>query len=359
MNTFSESGSAASAAGSIEQPALVSVIIPAKNAAAVLTDCLTSVAASVYRRLETIVVSDASSDATDDIARACGVRVVRNENSRGAAYARNVGANTSSGEVLFFVDADVVLNPDAISIAVECLRSGRADAVFGSYVSETRVPNFVAKFKNYQHHFNHQIASDQPSSFWSGCGAITRSAFAALEGFDVSLQFCEDIEFGHALRQAGYKVLLLKHMQAEHLKLYGLRRLITSDLFGRAIPWTRLLRSGRSQMGTLNTDRPGVVSVALTVAMWISLAGALWNPMVGWVALAALAVLLWVNRRFLLFVRRQRGLGFSGASILPLLLHFTICAVGYVGGHLTPRYPPKRTPAPRYAFTDEFKVSSA
>ena len=338
---------------------LVSVIIPAKNVAPALPACLTSVAASHYRHLEVIVVSDASSDATDEIARAHGVRVVRNETSRGAAYARNVGASISSGEVLFFVDADVVLNPDAISIAVESLQSGRADAVFGCYITETRVPNFLAKFKNYQHHFNHQIASDQPSSFWSGCGAVTRSAFAALEGFDIGLQFCEDIEFGHALREAGYKVLLLKHMQAEHLKLYSLRRLIKSDLVGRAIPWTRLLRSGRSQMGTLNTDRPGVVSVVLTVAMWVSAAGTLWNPLVGWVALAALAALLWVNRRFLLFVRRQRGLGFSVASILPLLLHFTICAVGYLGGHLTPPYPPKRTPAPHYAFKEEFKVSSA
>ena len=359
MNTFPEPVSEATQAGSSRQPVLVSVVIPARNAAAALPDCLQSVAASAYRHLEVIVVSDASSDATDEVAGARGVRVVRIETPCGAAYARNVGASVSGGEVLFFVDADVVLNPDAISIAVECLQSGRADAVFGSYSSETRVPGFVAKFKNYQHHFNHQIASDRPASFWSGCGAVTRSAFVALEGFDVSLQFCEDIEFGHALREAGYKVLLVKHMQAEHLKDYSLLRVIKSDLVGRAIPWTRLLRSGRSRMGTLNTNRSGVLSVALTAGIWASAAATLWNPLVGWGAAAAMAVFILVNWRFLQFLRSQQGFVFTAASVLLLLLHFTICALGYLGGHLTARYPLKRTPAPQYAFTEKFKVSRA
>ena len=338
---------------------LVSVIVPAKNAAAALPACLVSVVASHYRHLEVIVVSDASTDGTDEAARVHGARLVRNERSRGAAYARNVGARISNGEVLFFADADVVLNPDAISIAVECLQSGRADAVFGAYVAETRVPGFLAKFKNYQHHFNHQIASDRPSSFWSGCGAVTRPAFVDLEGFDVSLQFCEDIEFGHALRKADYEVLLLKNMQAEHLKTYSLRRLIKSELLGRATPWTRLLRSGRSQMGTLNTGRSGVVSVVLTALMWVSAGGVLWNPLIGWAALVALLLVLWVNRRFLGFLRRQRGLPFAVASVAPLLLHFTICGVGYMGGHLSPRYPPERAPAPQYSFKEELKVSNA
>ena len=359
MNTFSEPVNEATQAASNRRPVLVSVIIPAKNAAAALPDCLQSVAASAYRHVEVIVVSDASSDATDEVAAARGVRVVRNETPCGAAYSRNVGATISSGEVLFFVDADVVLNPDAISIAVECLQSGRADAVFGSYIAETRAANFVAKFKNYQHHFNHQIAAEGPASFWSGCGAVTRSAFMALEGFDVSLRFCEDIEFGYALREAGYKVLLLKHMQAEHLKAYTLLRVIKSDLFGRAIPWTRLLLSGRSRMGTLNTNRSGVLSVTLTAGIWASAVAALWNPLVGWGAAAAMVVFLRVNWRFLRFLRSQRGLLFAAASVLLLLLHFTICALGYLGGHLTPRYPSKRTPAPQYAFTEEFKVSRA
>ena len=342
-----------------QEPVLVSVIIPARNAAAGLPHCLQALAASDYPRLEVIVVSDASVDATDDIARAHGARVIRNDTSCGAAYARNVGASVANGDIFFFVDADAVLNSDAVSIAVECLGAGAADAAFGSYLSETRIPNFTTKFKNYQHHFNHQIGSEAPISFWSGCGAVTRTAFLALEGFDVGLQFCEDIEFGHALDKAGYRVRLLKHMQAEHLKPYSLRRLLRSDLLGRAIPWTRLLRSGRSRMGTLNTGRDGVLSVVMTAGIWACTLASPWFPLFVWGAAAALAGLLGLNRHFLLFLSRKRGLTFAAASVLLLLLHFTICGLGYVGAHFKPRYPSERTPAPEYAFTEELKVSRA
>ncbi len=112
-------------------------------------------------------------------------------------------------------------------------------------------------------------------------------------------------------------------------------------------------------MGTLNTNRSGVLSVAVTAGIWAWAAATLWNPLVGWGAAAAMAVFILVNWRFLRFLRSQQGFVFTAASVLLLLLHFTICALGYLGGHLTPRYPAQRTPAPQYAFTEKFKVSRA
>ena len=70
----------------------ISVIIPARNAESTLPACLRAIADSPLQPFETILVSDASSDGTDDVAAAAGVRVVRNERRQGAAYARNVGA---------------------------------------------------------------------------------------------------------------------------------------------------------------------------------------------------------------------------------------------------------------------------
>jgi len=341
------------------QPVLVSVIIPAHNAAGPLELCLKSVAASDYPRTEVIVVSDASTDGTAEVARRNGVRVMVNDEPCGAAYARNVGASVAAGDILFFVDADVVLNADAISLAAEALSSGEADAVFGSYIAETRVRQFTAQFKNYQHHFHHQVSYDYPVSFWSGCGAVTREVFTKLEGFDVSLQFCEDIEFGHALVEARYRVRLLKDMQAEHLKEYGLRRLVRSELVGRAIPWTRLLRSKRSRMGTLNTNVNGVLSVALAGLVWSLGALAVFNPILGIAALACLVFWSSLNLSFLGFLVRRRGILFALGALPLLFLHYTICGLGYVLGHLARRYPPKRTPAPQYAFKEELKTGRA
>ena len=95
-------GEAADSAEETADPALVSVIIPARNASGALNLCLDSVAASDYPNVETIVVSDASTDETVKVARRHGVRVMTNDKPCGAAYARNVGASVARGDILFF-----------------------------------------------------------------------------------------------------------------------------------------------------------------------------------------------------------------------------------------------------------------
>ena len=322
----------------------VSVIIPSFNAEATLEACLCAVSGSHYPPLEVIVVDDASSDRTAEIASSHGSRLLRNKTQFGPAYSRNVGAMAAVGEVLVFVDADVVVNPDAISQAVDCLSQGGADAVFGSYVEEAGVPGFLNRFKNYQHHFVHQHGPDEPASFWSGCGAIKRSAFMAVGGFAAELKFCEDIEFGDALVRGGYRIRLLKQMQAAHLKHYSFLKLVKSDLFGRAIPWTRLLRSGRSRFGNLNTNRQGVASVALTAAAYMGVFGAFFGGQLLWVTLAACAGLAGVNRDLLSFGAKRRGFAFLPGCFCMLIAHYTICGVGYIAGHLSPRYPAERSP---------------
>ena len=322
----------------------VSVIIPRFNAEATLDACLRAVSESDCTPLEVIVVDDASSDRTAEIASSHGARLLSNETQFGAAYSRNVGAMAAAGKILVFVDADVVVNADAISQAVDCLSAGDADAVFGSYVEEAGVPGFLNRFKNYQHHFVHQQGPDEPTSFWSGCGAIKRSVFIAAGGFAAELRFCEDIEFGDALVRGGYHLRLLKQMQAAHLKQYSFLKLVKSDLLGRAIPWTRLLCSGRSQYGNLNTNRQGIASVALTAAAYIGVCGTFFAGHFAWVTLAALAGLAGVNRQFLSFGASRRGLSFVPGCFCMLFAHYTICGVGYIIGHLSPRYPKERSP---------------
>ncbi len=331
---------------------LVSIIIPAYNAADTLPRCLEAVRQSDYPRTEAIVVSDASSDNSAQVAQSFGVRTIVNDRQQGAAYARNVGAVAARGEIFFFVDADCILAPDAVSIAVAALTSGE-QVVFGSYIADTRAPGFFSQFKNLQHHFTHQQGEEIQSSFWSGCGAITRTAFEDIEGFDVSLQACEDIEFGFALTRRGYTVRLLKSMRAEHLKRYSLRKLLKSDLFGRAIPWTRLVAAGRSELGKLNTRPGGKRSVAFTGISWLALAS-LWafpGFAIAVIALSWSGVFL-LNRELLGFIGHRRGWLFAAGSALALLAHFSVAGLGFILGHLAARYPSERTPAPQYAWAE-------
>ena len=97
---------------SVEPAAAISVIIPVHNGAAFLRLCLEAVAAADYRSYECIVVDDGSTDDSRTIAAefSMPVRIIKiADGPRGPAYARNRGAEVATGEILFFVDADVVI----------------------------------------------------------------------------------------------------------------------------------------------------------------------------------------------------------------------------------------------------------
>lgn len=332
---------------------LVSVIIPAHNAEATLQRCLESFTASSATPLETIVVCDDCSDRTSEIAQGfAGVRVIHNDRQRGAAYSRNVGAVAARGEIFFFVDADCVLQPNTIERGLKALATGEK-VIFGAYIPETSTPGFWTRFKNYQHHYTHQHGADYQTSFWSGCGAIVRQSFEELEGFDVSVMACEDIEFGYALTRRGYRIRIVKDMQVEHLKPYTLTRLLRSDLLHRAIPWTRLVRAGRAELGKLNTGRSGRRSVVLTAGVLLGLPLA---PMSGWAltaGLLSLAGLIGFNAGLLGFIRSRRGWLFAAGSTGALLVHYSICGLGYAIGLASPRLPHERSPAPQYAGVEQ------
>ena len=99
---------------------LVSVVIPAFNAAKHIRETIDSVLAQTYRAIEIIVVDDGSTDETRERILACGsrVRYVWQPNSGKCSSPRNHGVRVASGEFLAFLDADDLIAPDRIDAAV-------------------------------------------------------------------------------------------------------------------------------------------------------------------------------------------------------------------------------------------------
>ncbi len=87
---------------------LVSVVIPARNAARTLVRAVRSVLAQDYRPIEVIIVDDGSHDDTRAVAAAFGdpVRLIALPHARGAAAARNEGIRAAAGSIVAFQDAD-------------------------------------------------------------------------------------------------------------------------------------------------------------------------------------------------------------------------------------------------------------
>lgn len=292
-------------------------MIPTDRAGEGLRRCLASVYAATPPPDEVIVIVDGADESARALAASFGATVAETPERRGPAEARNVGARLASGDVLFFVDADVLIPPDAISQVISTFQSApEFSALFGSYDDAPDAQNFLSQYKNLLHHYVHQTAREEASTFWSGCGAIRREAFLATGGYDVSylVPSIEDIELGYRLRAAGYRIRLLKSLQVKHLKPWTLSSLLYADFFARALPWSELiLRKGF--INDLNVSVAGRASVGLTYALLFSLLFA-WR----WPALLAVSVtvalaLLILNARLYAFFHRKRGLPFALAVI--------------------------------------------
>ena len=104
------------------RPVRVSIIVPVCNNPGDLHDCLVALKATTYSNFEIIVVDDASvTDETRVVADRAGVKMLRQDMNAGPSSARNRGAREATGDILFFVDADVVVGPHAVSRVADTL----------------------------------------------------------------------------------------------------------------------------------------------------------------------------------------------------------------------------------------------
>lgn len=111
------------------RPPLVSVIIPAYNAAAFIRQALDSVLAQVYKNLEVVVVDDGSQDDTAQIVKSIAITDARvtllRQSNQGVAAARNLAIEKSSGEFIAPLDADDIWHPKKLKRQIErMLNSG-------------------------------------------------------------------------------------------------------------------------------------------------------------------------------------------------------------------------------------------
>ncbi len=236
---------------------MLSIIVPVHNGSAYLDRCLKAISESQFTGYECIVVDDGSTDDTRTVAESYDVTVLSlSQGPCGPAFARNAGAQAATGEILFFVDADVLIRPDTLGhIADHFRKDPDLAALFGSYDENPAAHNFVSQYKNLFHHFVHQRGHGDAATFWSGCGAIRRAIFNRMGGFDAARYprpSIEDIELGSRLKAAGYRIRLDRSLQVKHLKKWTLGGLVKCDILYRAVPWTKLIFERRDMPNDLN-----------------------------------------------------------------------------------------------------------
>lgn len=316
----------------------LSVVVPVYNGSATIQRCLTALVSQ--QPAEVIVVDDGSTDATPKLAARFPARLLSTQGPGGPARARNLGAAAASGDLLTFIDADVEAHPDTLE-KIRAAFETRPDlhALIGSYDDAPDDRSAISLFKNLLHHYVHQQAKTQASTFWGACGAVRRETYLRLGGMNETYDrpSIEDIEFGYRLRQAGLLCELRKDVQVKHLKRWTLRSLIRTDFLHRAIPWTQLMLRTNRFPADLNFSP---TQKAATILAWLGIGGLMLTPFfpaaLAATALSALAY-LWLNRRLYRFLAERGGVRFLLAAIPLHFLYSAYCALGFVlglGAHL-------------------------
>jgi GT2 family glycosyltransferase len=299
------------ATAAVSRSAAVSVIVPVRDGGAAFAQTLASLSRLDPPPAEIIVVEDGPQQ--EAYVYPAGFTVVPLAASQGPAAARNAGAARATGDILFFVDADVVVREDTIARIQRAMAGDQVDAIFGSYDRLPPAPGFISQFKNLVHRYVHQQAEERARTFWSGCGAIRRPIFESLGGFDArfTAPSVEDIELGMRLTRAGGRIRLVKSLEVTHLKHWTFRSMLHTDILRRAIPWSRLLLSEPRLPDDLNLRWKARIAAALTGALVPTLAVAIVVPWAIPIALLMAVGLIAIDWPLWRYFASERGWAFA------------------------------------------------
>ncbi len=198
---------------------LISVIIPAFNAAQTIGPCLQAVQ---QQRLppnlhcELIVVNDGSTDQTAALAKAAGAQVITHTKKRGAAAARNSGIAASTGEIILFTDADCVPLENWV---VEMIRPFTDPAIIGCKgIYATSQPELVARFVQIEYEDKYDLLRKQSQiDFIDTYSAGYRaSILKTCGGFNERIFFVEDQELSFRLSAQGHVMVFQPTAVVQH-----------------------------------------------------------------------------------------------------------------------------------------------
>jgi glycosyltransferase involved in cell wall biosynthesis len=312
----------------------LSVVIPVYNSRT-LSRCLAGIRASFRPVDEIIVVDDGSPEELRPVLDP-DIRLIRlNKGPSGPAIARNRGVANASGDVIVFIDSDVVVHPDAIGRIQSVFEEDpELDAVFGSY-DDSAEGNVISTFKNLLHHYTHHNARSEATTFWTGLGAIQRKTLLGVGGFDETIRRprMEDVELGLRLVNAGFRIRLQSDILGTHLKQWTLTSWLKTDWLDRAIPWAEFAARSNRMPNDLNAGSAGRFGAA---AVWGSFASSVFLPF-PWsliVPVAGCACAVSLHHSLIRLFYRKGGFRRTLVQAMLLILYLAYASLVFVSAFL-------------------------
>lgn len=316
--------------------ACLSVVIPVKNRSKDLKQCLEALQKSSLKPLEIIVVDDNSDDDSGNVAKSFGCRVIRNETTLGTSASRNRGAKAAEGEIVSFIDSDVLVMPDTLEKLVNSLQNSPPEikGVNGHYTEKLPAGyGQVSCFANLSIWFQLANHPDCVNTLFTAICIVQADFFRSIGSFIEEFRdvHCDDVAIQFQLPGAGPYFCWCRDALAVHLKKYKLVDYFWNR-FGIGKSFITLARfaigEGKRGRGKLFQHHRYPLNTLLTALIIANLAVGMFFPQSLWFLLILFSGIIINNARFIKHFLEQVPI--SGIIfIVPLLL---VESAGYLLG---------------------------
>ncbi|MCX5718340.1 MAG: glycosyltransferase [Nitrospirae bacterium] len=215
----------------------ISVIIPNYNGSSTIGRCLEAAFSSEYDNFDIIVTDDCSTDNSAAIIKEFPCKFISLDKHSGASKARNAGAKNSSGEVLFFIDADCLLQKNTLASVNKTFLAGEDSIIGGTYTVIPYNDSFFSAFQSIFINYS-ETKKEPPDYIPTHAMVISSEIFMKSGGFQENfLPILEDVEFSHRLRKMGYKLTMNSEILVRHIFNFTLIKSI-KNAFRKSLYWT-------------------------------------------------------------------------------------------------------------------------
>ncbi len=311
-----------------------SIIVPVYNAQRTLDNCLKAIFAAVNDTHEVIVVDDKSTDRSGEIIKRYPCLLISLDARSQAAGARNAGSKKARGQILIFIDSDVIIHKDTLGV-IEAGFERYPDIVAMTGMLTRYCPHhdFFSQYKNAYMRF---VLKDMPLyvDFLYGSICAIRAANYLL--FNESLQLTDDTELGRRYAGLSHKVMFNPALEVTHDKKYSFYSLLRNDFF---VPfwWSKSFVLHRGMRDVVMKGRFSharlwqLIGIAVMACVALLCFG-IYIPTLRTIQGALLVLFFSLHVRFFRFLLQEKGVWFLARAVPFSCLDALVMAAGAGAG---------------------------
>jgi len=313
----------------------LTIVIPFHAVTKELEQCLRALFSMDSFACPVVLVADGTSmkpeiDSTENFP----VSFIELKERRGPAIARNMGADSVQTKYCLFLDSDVVLPKNSLSLIKNFYEQGNHTGI-GIYASTPPLLTLPGRYKNsYMRYSYANFRGGDVPAFLTSAATCTKEVFVESGGFDgnYTMPSVEDADLGYRMRQRGFQIKVVPDFEVDHLHEYSVSELLITG-FMRAAAVARMslrrkLKESNPSFAVKQNKRTSPLSFRLSLVFGllflVSSVSIIFLPYNLMIAFMLYCLIIIINKDFLSSIRVQWGR--QTAIACSLLVPFDSCA---------------------------------